>query len=345
MKKRLFITLFVMFFSLSLMGCGVFGGSLNPFAPKETQSQSGTKTGTTQVSVKEDLNNYINSGLSNLKDLEQTALDSYTSVSGDNYTNDSAMYQEMKTVTVPKYTEFYQKLSAMKPKTKEVQDVHSLYVTGAKYQLDAFKQILTALEKQDADLINDANKKLDAGREKINAFLEEINTLAAANSVDTNRLDTTSSASLPDLPAPGNTAGVSVQDDLLDYINVELVKVTDLENEAVSAYESVSGTNYTNDNTMYQTMVNTVIPKYEQFLSILESIEPETQEVMDIHQTFLDGARLQMDGFNLVVEALEKQDRDLVNTANEKLNQGKSYIDQFQSDLQALAQENGVTFK
>ena len=52
----------------------------------------------------------------------------------------------------------------------------------------------------------------------------------------------------------------SVQQDLLNYINVELTKVTPLETEAMEYYESVTGENYKDDLTTYNVLKDKVIP-------------------------------------------------------------------------------------
>lgn len=70
-----------------------------------------------------------------------------------------------------------------------------------------------------------------------------------------------------------------VQDDLLNYINKEIEVVADLENKAVSKYESVTGVNYTNDQTLYDALLDEIIPTYQDFLKKLEDISIETDEV------------------------------------------------------------------
>ena len=53
-------------------------------------------------------------------------------------------------------------------------------------------------------------------------------------------------------------SGDAVQKDLINYINNELPKVSTLESEAIAAYESISGDNYSTDSAMYYTIRQTV---------------------------------------------------------------------------------------
>src|SRR5882724_4886540 len=86
-----------------------------------------------------------------------------------------------------------------------------------------------------------------------------------------------------------------VQKDLLNYINTELPKVSALEKEAVAAYESISGNNYTTDSTMYYTIKQTVLPKYEEFSSKLTAIQPATEEISAMHGEYIKAAGDQME--------------------------------------------------
>lgn len=133
--------------------------------------------------VQQDLMTYVNTDMQKIDRMESVATEAYASVSGENYSSDKIMYNVMTTKVIPNYTEFLQKLKAVKPKTKEVQDVHSLWVQGAELQMKGFSMIVTALEKQDADLIQQANGILTTGGEKIVEFRTKLNELAKVHQV------------------------------------------------------------------------------------------------------------------------------------------------------------------
>jgi hypothetical protein len=133
-----------------------------------------------------------------------------------------------------------------------------------------------------------------------------------------------------------------VQADLLSYINDDLPKVFQLESDAVSKYASVTGTNYSNDGTLYDTMTQVVIPKYKDFLDNLVSISPKTKEVQEVHKMYVDAAKAQYEAFTQVVTALEKQDPNIITQANEKLSLGRDGIKKFQTALEELAAKHNV---
>jgi len=136
-----------------------------------------------------------------------------------------------------------------------------------------------------------------------------------------------------------------VQKDLLNYINTELPKVSTLEREAIAAYESISGGNYTSDSTMYYTIKQTVLPKYEEFSSRLAAIRPATEEITAMHGEYVKAAGDQMEAFKLICLAIEKQDAEVIKQANSDLSQARNLIDLWTKDLEEKCKKHGITFK
>lgn len=136
--------------------------------------------------------------------------------------------------------------------------------------------------------------------------------------------------------------GGPVQDDILNYVNEELKTAQTLEDKAVSAYEGVAGVNYTDDQTMYDALVNEVIPNYTDLLSELESVKIETDELKEIHEIYLSGAKLQYSAFEKIIEAIEKQDAGIIDEANQLLEEGRLQIEDYNDKLDKLAKEHNV---
>ena len=138
-----------------------------------------------------------------------------------------------------------------------------------------------------------------------------------------------------------------VSDDLLNYVNKQLPKVADNESKAVESYESVSGDNFTDDETMYYTIQNDVIPVYRKFIDQLESIseELETEEVQKVHEKYIEAANVQNAAFMLILSGLENQDYNEMAEANEKLDKGRKLLREYKSDLKKICKENNVDLK
>ncbi|MEH7176936.1 hypothetical protein [Neobacillus vireti] len=136
--------------------------------------------------------------------------------------------------------------------------------------------------------------------------------------------------------------GGPVQDDILNYINEELKTAQTLEEKAVSAYEGVAGANYTDDQTMYDALVNEVIPTYTDLLNELETVSIESDELKEIHAIYLSGAQKQYSAFEKIIEAIEKQDSGIIDEANQLLEEGRLEIEDYNNQLDALAEEHNV---
>lgn len=136
--------------------------------------------------------------------------------------------------------------------------------------------------------------------------------------------------------------GDPVQDDLLNYINNETKEAAKLESTAVSAYESVTGANYQDDQQLYDVLLNEVIPTYSEFVKELDSVNIETDEVKEIHEIYIEGADIQFNAFAKIKQALEEQDADLIQEANDMLTDARKHIRDYKNKLTKLAKEHDV---
>ncbi|MBN8577252.1 MAG: hypothetical protein J0L66_09925 [Cytophagales bacterium] len=135
-----------------------------------------------------------------------------------------------------------------------------------------------------------------------------------------------------------------VQQDLINYINVEMPKVATLESEALEAYESISGANYQNDSTMYYTITETVLPKYEEFYALLKDIKPATEDVNQLHAKYLQAAEDQLQAFKLILDAIEKQDPQIIIAANKDLAEGRALLTTWRASLDSACAKHQVVF-
>jgi Tfp pilus assembly protein PilP len=138
-----------------------------------------------------------------------------------------------------------------------------------------------------------------------------------------------------------------IKEDLENYVNVELPKIGAQETAVLSAYGSVTGENYQTDQITYEKLVSEIIPAYQKFITELEAISQKlnTKEIKDLNEKYIKAHQLQLSGMSLTVSALENQDMKTVTEANEKLNDGRKAIREFQDALTKVAKENNVEIK
>ncbi|MBD8069134.1 hypothetical protein [Bacillus sp. PS06] len=133
-----------------------------------------------------------------------------------------------------------------------------------------------------------------------------------------------------------------VKEDLYAYYHEGIVPLGPLEAEALGIYDSVTGDNYVDDETLYYALVDAVIPIYRKFTNELQQLRPETKEVRDLHRLYIDGAQLQLNGMLKMITALEEQSYDLMGEANNVMYEGYQLIMDFQYELQDLVDEHGI---
>ncbi len=130
--------------------------------------------------------------------------------------------------------------------------------------------------------------------------------------------------------------------DLTNYLNQGVLNIAELEEKSLARYASVTGSNYKNDQTAYEALRDYVIPLYKRFLRGLRALQPATEEVRNLNRIYLDGADSLLEGFKLVMLAIEKQDGSLIRPANEYLEKGRLENERWRNELIALASKHGV---
>ena len=111
-----------------------------------------------------DLVEYVNQDILDIAQLEQKALESYASVTGKKYTTEKKVYEALKNDVIPHYGQFVDLLNDIDPKTRDVKELHGMYVKGAEYLYNGFKAKMAGIEKMDPYLIREANQQIDKGR-------------------------------------------------------------------------------------------------------------------------------------------------------------------------------------
>ncbi len=138
---------------------------------------------------------------------------------------------------------------------------------------------------------------------------------------------------------------INIQEELLNYINKDLKSIATLEATAIDAYSSVTGANFKDDKTMYDAMVQIVIPNYALMNEKLEiiSLSLKAKEVKALNDIYVAAANIQNNAFNLILVGLEKGDTNIVLIANRKLDRARRLLSEWKQELYELCEQYGVT--
>jgi hypothetical protein len=119
-----------------------------------------------------------------------------------------------------------------------------------------------------------------------------------------------------------------------DYLS-QLNSVADQESDILLRYDSVSGENYTDDLTMFNTLIE-LLPDIQSFISEIEAISPTDAKLAAIHKDYVDGWNLQSKGMTLAAAALQEQDIGKMAEANDALAQGRSLLSSVAKEIALL---------
>ncbi|HWK23125.1 MAG TPA: hypothetical protein VNS08_08855 [Ureibacillus sp.] len=140
---------------------------------------------------------------------------------------------------------------------------------------------------------------------------------------------------------PSNSE-TDLAEDFASYID-EIVLLAPEEDRIINLYDSVTGLNYTNDEELYYTLLDEVVPSYRQFIIELEAITPQNPRIRELHEVYIEAANIQYNSFTLILSAIEKQDMDTMTEANQGLDQARSLLRDWLYEVDAISNETGVS--
>lgn len=134
------------------------------------------------------------------------------------------------------------------------------------------------------------------------------------------------------------------QQALLDYINIDMVELAEIEDRMIASYGSVSGENYVDDDTMYNEICDNTIPLCQKLNNAAMNISPTDREISDVHKIYRRYVTKYLNAFAMITSAIESQDASQVVEANDLLTEASELATEFQQELYALADERDVVF-
>ncbi|PFA68074.1 hypothetical protein CN378_08155 [Bacillus sp. AFS015802] len=132
---------------------------------------------------------------------------------------------------------------------------------------------------------------------------------------------------------------------IIEFINEDIQKVAQYEVLAFESLASVSGVNYTDDQTLYQELTTTTIPSYEKALEEAKSIEGEIPELEEMTDRIVEATQVFYDSLMLEKKAIEDQDEGLIEESNAKIEEYYRLVEAYHSDMKLLAEQYDVTYQ
>jgi hypothetical protein len=130
--------------------------------------------------------------------------------------------------------------------------------------------------------------------------------------------------------------------DLVNYVNQDILGISELERRPLERYALVRKDRHATDQSMFKVLKEDVIPEYRRFLHLLKQIEPETKEVRKLHYIYIRGTECIYKGFKIKMAGLERKDEIIIWAANEEIERGRIKNENWRRELLALFEAHGI---
>lgn len=131
-----------------------------------------------------------------------------------------------------------------------------------------------------------------------------------------------------------------VFDDFENYMNVEMKTVN--ENYEKIRTEASTWENITENAELESSLKDTMLPLVYDLLEKLEKITPETTEVTALKDKYTKIMQAYKEGFEEMLAGVQEIDEDKLVAGNEKIDEGLKLLEEYNADLEALADETGA---
>ena len=129
------------------------------------------------------------------------------------------------------------------------------------------------------------------------------------------------------------------------YVNQDILNIAELEQYALAQYAAVTGKNYASDQAVSKTLRESVIPYYGRFVDELRAIQPQNDELKNLHGIYYQGADLLYRGFKMKLAGIEAQDALIIRSANQQITAGRLKTEQWRQELLLLYRKYDVAQK
>ncbi len=135
----------------------------------------------------------------------------------------------------------------------------------------------------------------------------------------------------------------AVQEDLVEFINVELPGIAADKDNALTIYNSYFTGSDIDNAALVADLKNNAIPSMETYISNLSAIETKTTEVAEVKQLYLMGIQKQYEAMKMVVNAIENEMPDYLVQAEALIVEAQIYMTDYETKVVEIANSNQIT--
>src|SRR5699024_7676469 len=111
------------------------------------------------------------------------------------------------------------------------------------------------------------------------------------------------------------------------------------EEEAKVALDAVTGDNYTDNESVYETLSDEVVPLYKAFVKESQEMEAPIEALIETHNLLMEITEIGLESFEVRTEAYKKEDESLLEEADDLFDDYLNKLDDYHDLLSEVAIE------
>lgn len=135
------------------------------------------------------------------------------------------------------------------------------------------------------------------------------------------------------------------QKEIVQFINDDMQNIVNYETEANQQLATVSGENFRSDQELYEVLTVKVIPTYEKAVNEVKNLEVSIDELEPLIKQIEVATGTYYEALMLEKEALEKNDKELIEKSNSKAQEYMEKITSYHEDMKNLAGDYEIDYQ
>ena len=132
------------------------------------------------------------------------------------------------------------------------------------------------------------------------------------------------------------------RDAVKTYAEETLPPLIDILTAALERYDNVSGGNFVDEATTYETVRDAILPGLKELVLQAEAVHPESADVTRVHDSFLAAVRRYVSAFQLFLLSLDQQSMTNTAVALEELEEAHTLRRTFERRFEDVCGEYGI---
>lgn len=312
---------------------------------------------------------YINEDMQEASEHQEASATAFNNMLVDPNLSEEDIHDGIKDEALPEAEKALEVASNIEVLIDELEEPHALAVEAIGYYVDVLSNMMDFMEAQDPMILQEAEQAFTDYEETIEAYHSEIHTLAEAHDVEyeAHELDASDLAlesgadhtgeddSEPvgrkkqqeqqQEQAAGDEQLTEEQEAILKYINEDVAELSIYEEEAKVALDAVTGDNYTDNESVYETLSDAVVPLYKAFVKESQEMEAPIEALIETHNLLMEITEIGLESFEVRTEAYKKEDESLLEEADDLFDDYLNKLDDYHDLLSEVAIEFGLDYE